>query len=478
MAALLVLFAAGACTERPAAVIATRNPTTLVVGFGLATGTDPDRGIEDTARSFALERLVAFSNEGRPQARLAERWELSDNGLTLRVWLRRGATFHDGKPVTAQLVRDAISAAFLPSSEATNDVREILAHGDNEIEIRLNRRSAFVFEGLEIAIQKPADKPVGTGPFIVTGTGEQTEMSANRNYYAGRPLIDRILFKPYASVRAAWADMLRGEVDMLYDVGQDAWDSLQPSSNVKVFTMERPYAYVLVPNMKRPALRDPAFRRALNTSLDRAALVADVFGGHATPADGPVPPSHWAYDPTIPRFEYAPRTLAPAGSRPRFTLLFPDSSLELLVLHVQRQLQAVGVDLDLQLLSLNEFNDRAMAGDFDFILQDAALGPTMMRASRFWYSGERLNFGHFSSRKIDAALDAIREASDDDAAYRAGVAVYQRAMIDDPPGVFLLWSQRSRAVSTRFEVPPEPGEILSTLRHWRPVGASQVASRH
>jgi peptide/nickel transport system substrate-binding protein len=471
------VLTAGACAERLDPLNTARNPVTLVVGFGLATGTDPNRGIEDTARSFALERLVAFSHDGRPQARLAERWQVADNGLTLRVWLRAGATFHDGEPVTASLVRDAIAAAFPPSPAPTSDVREIFAHGTDEIEIRLNRRSAFVFEGLEIAVQR-GDQPIGTGPFVVTRTGEQTEMSANPNYYAGRPLIDRILLKPYASVRAAWADMLRGEVDMLYEVGQDALDSLQPSSNVKVFTMQRPYAYVMVPNMSRPALRDPGFRRALNASIDREALVADVFGGHATPADGPVAPNHWAYDPTLPRFQYAPKTLAPAGSRPRFTLLFPDASLERLVLHLQRQFQAVGVDLDPQLLSLNEFNSRAAAGDFDFILQDAALGPTMMRASRFWYTGERLNFGRFSSRKVDAALDAIREASDDDAAYRAGVAAYQQAIIDDPPGIFLLWSERSRAVSTRFEVPPEPGEILVTLRSWRPVGASQLASRH
>ena len=54
-----------------------RAPTTLTVGFGLATRRDAGAGIEDTVRSLALERLVIFSNDGRPQARLAEKWELS-----------------------------------------------------------------------------------------------------------------------------------------------------------------------------------------------------------------------------------------------------------------------------------------------------------------------------------------------------------------------------------------------------------------
>ena len=477
MAALFAFVAAGGCADPPDPINANKDPTTLIVGFGLATGTDPDRGIEDTARSFALERLIAFSNDGRPQARLAERWHLSDDGLTLRVWLRRGVTFHDGQPLTTAAVRDAIAAAFPPSPEPTHDVRQIQTKGEDEIEITLNRRSAFVFEGLEIVMQQQSETPVGTGPFVVSGTGEQTEMKANANYYSGRPFIDRIVFRPYGSVRAAWADMLRGEVDMLYEAGQDALSSLRPASNVKIFNYQRPYAYVLVPNMQRPALRDPEFRRALNASIDRDALVSDVFDGYAAPATSPVPPSHWAYDPTLPAFKYAPRALFPAGRKPRFTLFFPDPSLEHLALHVQRQLQAVGVDLDLQLVSLKEHNERAKSGDFDFLLQDASLGPTMMRTSRFWYSGERTNAGRFSSKHVDAALDAIREAANDDA-YRAGVAAYQRAIIEDPPGVFLVWSQRSRAVSTRFEVPREPGEILSTLRLWRPVGDPRLASRN
>jgi hypothetical protein len=52
--------------------------------------------------------------------------------------------------------------------------------------------------------------------------------------------------------------------------------------------------------------------------------------------------------------------------------------------------------------------------------------------------------------------------------------------MDDPPAIFLAWSQQSRAVSTRFVVPtPEPGrEILSNLRLWTPAADNQAANRH
>ncbi len=47
--------------------------------------------------------------------------------------------------------------------------------------------------------------------------------------------------------------MLRGQVDMLYEVGVDAFDSLQPASDTKIFTFQRPYAYIIVFNVAKPA---------------------------------------------------------------------------------------------------------------------------------------------------------------------------------------------------------------------------------
>src|SRR5262249_42495919 len=57
-----------------------------------------------------------------------------------------------------------------------------------------------------------------------------------------------------------------------------------------------------------------------------------------------------------------------------------------------------------------------------------------------------------------------------DEQYREGVADVQRAVVHDPPAIFLAWSRRARAVSRRFEVPAEPNtDVLATLRLWRPV---------
>src|SRR5437588_3185323 len=93
---------------------------------------------------------------------------------------------------------------------------------------------------LDRPISSPSGSNIGTGPFYTSATGPSgIEMRANRSYYLGAPLIDKIELKPYESFRGAWADMLRGRLGMLYEVGLEGLESLKPASTVRVFTYRR-----------------------------------------------------------------------------------------------------------------------------------------------------------------------------------------------------------------------------------------------
>jgi peptide/nickel transport system substrate-binding protein len=358
-----------------------------------------------------------------------------------------------------------------------DDVIGIQAIASDELEFRLRRRSAFLIEGLDLPIQIP-DTNAGTGPFSVGESGTDfASLESNPRYYGGKPLIDKIAIRPYESVRAAWADLLRGEVDMLYEVGVDALDSLSPSSAVKVFTHQRNYAYMVLLNTRRPDLKDPKLRRALSNAVDREAVVQQGLGGHARPASSPVWPSHWVNDESAAKFVYEPEPI----NTPKplhLTFLFTDPSHERLALFVERYLETVGVDITLEQVPLDQALARVRSGDFDGWLVDAVQGPTMLRPYWFWHSEGPFNWGKYKNPRVDAALDHIRHAANDHE-YKAGVTAFQRAMVDDPPAIFLAWSERARAVSTRFEVPVEAGrDILSTLRLWRPAGIPRIADRN
>src|SRR4051812_17625797 len=58
---------------------------TLRVGFGLTSGQSPEAGIQPVANNIALEGLIAYGRDGRPQPWLAEKWSSSPDGLTWRI---------------------------------------------------------------------------------------------------------------------------------------------------------------------------------------------------------------------------------------------------------------------------------------------------------------------------------------------------------------------------------------------------------
>jgi ABC-type transport system substrate-binding protein len=377
-------------------------------------------------------------------------------------------------------VRDILETE-LPGhlGQAYADVASIEAPSEDEIDFVLKHPSNFLLEGLDVPIQKHGNPAIGTGPFYASSPVEpdsEAVLRAHSTHYLGSPAIDRLIVRPYKSVRGAWADMLRGRVDMLYEVGVEALDLLEAGTQTKVHEFQRPYAYMLIFNMRQQHLRDARIRRQLNSAIDRRELIAGTLRGHATPATGPVLPQHWANDGSLAEFKYQPVEIAPFDRPLRVRCMYYDRSNERLALGLQKQLRSVGVDLILEQVPSEVGDERLSAGDFDTFLVDAVSGPTVWRTSLFWQSGSPYNFGHFDSPMVNLALDRLR-AAPAEADYKAAVAGFQQAMIDDPPAIFVAWSQRARAVSTRFEVPAEPGrDILRSLRLWR-LAPDKVADR-
>src|SRR5437867_7323214 len=88
--AILLLMLASNCS-RPR-VPAGRLPITLRIGLGLTAGAaGADRALDQAVRNIALEGLVSLRRDGRIVPRLAERWSLSEDGLSWSIHLRPAA---------------------------------------------------------------------------------------------------------------------------------------------------------------------------------------------------------------------------------------------------------------------------------------------------------------------------------------------------------------------------------------------------
>lgn len=449
---------------------------------------DALNGLRQLTQILSTEGLGRIAEDGRAEPWLADSWSVSVDGLSLTIRLRPHVTFHDGSSADAQTIVRALTDV-LPKymGPAFRDIERISAAGQTEVIIAFKRRSPFLLEGLEAPIQKPGSPGVGTGPYMAVASSAPNELLANPHYYLDRPAIDRIVVNPYPNVRSAWADMLRERVDMLFEVGVDALDSLTSSKNVSVFTYVRHYQHAVIFNTRSAPLRSPDVRRALNKAVDRDELIREGLDNHALPSYGLIWPKHWAFKATLPTFSFDQRAAAivlgtrvgggNANTTLRFTCLVRPG-LERVALVLKRQLEAVGVEMLLEEAPLETILEAMGKSNFDAVLIDFISGPSLFRPYQVWRSGGLANPGGLGTEQIDAALDRVRHAADD-AEYREAVERLQETIVEDPPAIFLAWSERARAVNRRFVVPAEPGrDVLTTLRLWRPADAQELASRN
>jgi ABC-type transport system substrate-binding protein len=492
---LLVCLSLSACSRAPvASARSSIDPITLAVGLPLISGQDSLNGIQQIVRLLSLEGLVLIGRDGRPQPLLAEHWTQSPDGLSWTFQLRPNALFHDTSRVDSASVKASLARTLAsPARDFSPGLLDIIAldtPAPDQLIIRLKTRSAFLIDDLAVPISKRASdgQVVGTGPYV-TGTVSATEvvMRAFPSYYRGRPQIDRVIWKSYPTARTSWAAMMRGEIDFLFEVSPDAFEFMSSDGSVEKFSFLRNYVHSIVFNSRRSVFQDARVRRALNYAIDRSAIIDQAFKGRGVPAFTPTWPQHWAYDSNLPTYAYDParaaalldaaglklsdprQDLQRSPSRLRFKCIFATNfpMWERIALMVQRDLSQIGVDMQLETLSIDELNRRITTGDFDAVLLDLVAGNATSRPYFFWYSTSKQNPWGYRDEAVDQALDRLRYAADDDAT-RAAFHDLQSEMLNDPPAVFLAFGQTTRALSRRFQAAAPPGgDVFRTISEWR-----------
>ena len=487
----VVCLAAAACRPAPdqKRAAGAGGPATLTIAVAdPRSGKAGDRSIDVIADLLSEEGLVGLGRDGRPEARLAERWEVSPDGLAWRFFLRPGLVFQDGEALTAAAVKAAIAPQQPASESATlpglRDLVAVEAPGPLEVVVRLKKPNALLLEALNFAPIVSLGHGAAAGPFRRDArTTGKAVLGRFKGYYRGRANLETVVVSEYPSQREAWSAMLRGDVDLLYEVAPEAFEFVRESPNTHVASYLRAYVTALGFNVKHPVLGRKAVRQALNLAVDRAAVIERAVGGRGVPATDHIWPDHWARDATAPAFGFDPAAAASmleaAGVRrrggpgePRLTftcLVLAEPRFERLALVVQRQLLGVDVDMRLEALPVPEFAARLAAGRFDAFLTELIASSGLGFSYMMWHANPPGPFFRSGYASANPVLDRLRGARTDDET-RAAVHALQRTMHDDPPAVFLYWEQRSRAVSRRFALPAgDDRDILRSIDRWRLV---------
>ena len=491
----LVILAAVAvsCSRAPAP----RRPTdpALTVGFGFG-GTALASALTSFVDSLYAEPLLSMGWNGRPQPRLATNWGWDDDGLTLRLQLRQDVVFHDGTKLSAPTVAAELQRRL--GAGSFQRVKRIAADGEDSIVFELSEPDSFLLGELSTTTVKIGEgQTIGTGPFVLRSRKPQVALEAFPKYYLGRPAIPQVTVRTYETQRAAWAAAMRGDVEFLYEVNRDAIGFVEAGSRIQTFSFPRPYYIPIVFNLNHPILRRREVRQAINEAIDRSAIVQIALHGRGQPADGPIWPYHWAYNPAARTYSYNPETArlrlesaklpivpsARGGMARRFAFrcLFwgEDAQFERIALVVQKQLFEVGIDVEMVPVPLSDLQTRLGEGNFDAILIQMTSSRSLEWTYWFWRSvrPDAQAIARSGYTAADATLDRMRHAQSDHET-RMAVADLQRILYEDPPAAFLVRLESARAVVNSFIVPvDEPGrDILATLRQWKPRELAATSS--
>jgi peptide/nickel transport system substrate-binding protein len=488
-------LALGGCSQKSKAV-----PQNVMLRIGVPVPQVPTRGagIPNLVDALTSESLFLISLDGRPAAALGKAWSWNHDRTVLHVELQPGVLFHNGTALTPELVAASLRKDVENQGGlALAKVKRVDAT-QSGVDVVLPSPDAFLLEDIGVTPIRTAESAsAGTGPFKVVKEGPTVTLDAFDQYYKGKPSIRSITISSYPTQRNAWAALLRSDIDMLQEVSPEATDFVEAESAVRAYSFPKSYYYLLAFNVRNPFLANVQVRRAINEAVDKNAIVADGLHGRARAAAGPVWPEFWAASKTVmgPQFdpEVARRTLDAAGyslkpggadhppSRIRLRCLVwaDDARLFRTALLLQKQLGEVGIDVSLEPLRVTQFLPRVSKGDFDMFLFEMANARTLSYVYQFWHSPrsdfQSLNFTGYTA--ADSTLDAIRSATSDEE-IRSRTADLQRIFVDDPPAVFLAWETTTRAVSTEFSIPKEPGrDILSSIWRWKPADSRQLAKR-
>ena len=281
------------------------------------------------------EPLASWDEDGNLSAVLAEELPTLENGGVAQdgtsvTWkLKRGVTWHDGTPFTAD---DCLFTAEFASDPETlaytmGTYRDVQVEKIDDHTIRVNFRKptpfwpdAFVgtrglilpkhlYQDYRGARAKDAPmnlRPVGTGPFMITNfvPGDLISARANPNYHVpNRPYFDAIEMKGGGdAASAARAVLQTGEYDFAWNlaVEDEILDSMTTSgrgevrliagANIEHLQLNTTDPWTEVDGERasattqHPAFKDKAVREALALLVDRAAIAEFIYGrsGEAT----------------------------------------------------------------------------------------------------------------------------------------------------------------------------------------------------
>ena len=259
--------------------------------------------------------LVRIDDKFEPHPYLAERWEISEDGLSYTFHLVENARFHDGRPITSEDVAFSLGVVKEnhPFGIAMFDaVDRVDTPGPHTAVIRLKKPHPALMQALAPLLMPVIPKhvfgdgqdpkthpmnaePVGSGPFRFKEwvKGQYVMLERNDDFFIeGRPYLDRVIVKFIKEPSVRMLALEKGEVDYYPFTGVRFRDVPKMEKNPDLDVTSKGYE-ALGPvnyfefNMREPPFDDVRVRQAVAYAIDQDFMVDKLHGGVPHPGYSP-----------------------------------------------------------------------------------------------------------------------------------------------------------------------------------------------
>lgn len=456
---------------------------------------NPLLSLSDADRDLATliySGLLKATPEGRLIPDLADRYEISKDGLSYTFHIREGVKFHDGVVVTSNDVLFTLQKAQDPAlkspKRASWEGVTVEKVGEREIRLVLRQPYSPFLENMTIGILpkhlwKDADaeqfqfspiniEAVGSGPYKIEkikrndlGIPSYVELASFKNYALRKPYIERIILRFYQNEKDLLDGLSRGEIESVNTITPKTARDLE-TKGYRIEHASLPRVFAVFLNQNNAALlSEKAVRQALNLSTDKEAIVDSVLYGYGVPIHEPIPPA------------LLPRTVGTATSsevllkeanalldrakwernaetgirekvmkgkeiqKLSFSLITSDTPELLQSAELLKEMwRKIGVEVNMRIFGSGDLNQNIIRPrKFDALLFGEIIGRDLDLFA-FWHSSQRndpgLNIAMYTNAKVDKLLEEARSTTDGE----KRIAAYTRAIetiSDDTAAIFL-----------------------------------------
>lgn len=476
--------------------------------------------VDSSVSRLLFPGLMGYNETNQLIGNLAKSLTVDPTGKVYTAVLNEGITWHDGKPLTAEDVAFTFTAIQNP------DTRSPLFSAWQGIKVAAPDNRTVTFTLPNVLASFPSSltlgiipkhllgtteasnlrsalfnttQPVGSGSFKWHGVEvegnkvedrqQQVSLTANNDYYKGRPKLSQIVIRTFLNEKQMLASFDLGELNAMAGI-QELPDNLKDELTLSQYNIPVTGAVMVFINT---ASVDVQIRRALVSAVDQQKILSDL-SYPSIAVKSPFLRGMIGYDASSTQRPFdiaaANSTLDTAGwALGTDGIRVKDGKKLTLVLNtlnnreyarVARELKSqwkkVGIEVTVTSLDQTDLQVAVDERSYGMLLYGISLGIDPDQFA-YWHSSQadvlakrRLNFSNYSSKVADAALEAGRTRTDISlraAKYRPFLDAWR----DDAPAVALyqprfLYVSRGQVYNFNTKIINTPSDRYANVENW------------